>query len=196
MIIRLKVRKVYTVFRERSRSEIKLKERGGMSDNQPVRRNLTVAITSIWRERWAVNVLQKIKNRRGLLALAIAILTIQILTALLIAPAFAAPTDLPNGVGSLNDYMHQSGDGPATAPSSPAYSPPSYSPQYTPPRSYAAEPSLAQEWNNADPNTRRNLLIGAAVVGAVALGVWAYQQHELYQARHVHRRFYGRRPAD
>lgn len=131
--------------------------------------------------------LEKIVNSRVLFALAIAILTIQLLTALLIAPAFADPPDLPSGVGSLNDYMHQSGDGP-TAPSSP-----SYSPQYAPPRGYAPEPSLAQEWNNADPNTRRDLLIGAAVVGAVALGVWAYQQHELYRARRDRRRFYGRR---
>ncbi|HEV2171489.1 MAG TPA: hypothetical protein VGR40_11100, partial [Candidatus Binatus sp.] len=130
-----------------------------------------------------MNVLPKVKHHHGLFAFAITILTIQLLAALSIAPAFAA--DLPSGVGSLNDYMNQSGDGPATAPSSPAYSPPSYSPQYVPPRGYAPEPSLTQEWNNTDPNTRRNLLIGAAVVGAVALGVWAYQQHEQYQARGV-----------
>jgi hypothetical protein len=156
------------------------------------RRNPAGAISSIYRERSAVNVLQKVKNRRALFAFAIAILIVELATALLIAPAFAA--DLPTGVGSLNDYMHQSGDGPATAPSSPAYSPPAYSPQYVPPRGYAPERSLAQEWNNTDPDTRRNLLIGAAVVGAVALGMWAYQQHEQYQARHARRRFYGRRP--
>lgn len=137
-----------------------------------------------------MKVLQKIKNYRGLLAFAVAILTVQLLTGLLIAPAFAA--DLPRGVGSIDDYMHQSGDGPATAPSWPGYSSPSHSPQYVPPRSYAAEPSLAQVWNNTDPKTRRDLLIGAAVVGAVALGVWAYQQHEQYQGRRARRRFYGR----
>ena len=176
----------------RTRSEIKTKRRRKVG-RKPMRRNPAVAITSIWRERSVVNVLQKVKNHRALLVFAIAILIVELATALLIAPAFAA--DLPSGVGSLDDYMHQSGDGPATAPSSPAYSPPSYSPQYAPPRAYAPEPSLAEEWNNSDPNTRRNLLIGAAVVGAVALGLWAYQHHEQYQARHARRRFYGRRPA-
>jgi hypothetical protein len=181
-------------------------------------RNPAAAITSIWQERSVVNASQKTTNHRAWFALAIAILTIQLVTALLIAPAFAdappqefagssaatrigdqpiqlAQADLPSGIGSLNDYMHQSGDGPPTAPSSPAYSPPGYSPQSMPPRSYAPEPSLAQHWNNTDPNTRRDLLIGAAVVGAVALGMWAYQQHELYQARRARQRFYGRRPA-
>jgi hypothetical protein len=162
-----------------------------------------------------VNASQKATNYRAWFALAIVILSVELVTALLIAPAFAdgppefagysttqigrgqpiqlAQADLPRGVGSIDDYMHQSGDGPATAASR-AYSPPSYSPQYVPPRGYAAEPSLAQEWNNADPNTRRDLLIGAAVVGAVALGVWAYQQHEQYQAGRARRGFYGRRP--
>ncbi len=163
-----------------------------------------------------MNASHKTRNHRALFALAIAILTVEFVTALLIAPAFAdapppqfagystatqigdrpiqlAQADLPPGIGSLDDYMHQSGDGPATAPSSPAYSPPAYSPQSMPPQGYAPEPPLVQEWNNANPNTRRDLLIGAAVVGAVALGVWAYQQHELYQARHARRRFYGRR---
>jgi|SRR5215470_7824707 len=157
-----------------------------------------------------MNASQKIGSHPTLLAFAIAILTIALGTALLIAPAFAdvppaefagystgnriggdRPIQLAqsdsSGIGGIDDYMHQSGDGPA-APSSPAYSPPSYSP----PRGYAAEPSLAREWNNTDPNTRRDLLIGAAVVGAVALGVWAYQQHELYQTRRARRRFYGR----
>jgi len=157
-----------------------------------------------------MNASQKIGDHRTLVAFAIAILTIALGTALLIAPAFAdvpppefagystatqvggdRPIQLAqsdsSGIGGIDDYMHQSGDGPA-APSSPAYSPPSYSP----PRGYAPEPSLAQEWNNTDPNTRRDLLIGAAVVGAVALGVWAYQQHEQYQARRYRRGFYGR----
>jgi len=143
---------------------------------------------------------------------AIAMLAILLVAMFLIAPAFAhaspdygnaannaqigdrpielAQADLPP-VGSLNDYMHQEGDGPTTAPSSPRYSP-----QSLPPPGYTAQSLPPPEWNNryADPNMQRNLLIGAAVVGAIAVGMWAYQQHQQHQTqRRTRKRLYGRR---
>jgi hypothetical protein len=58
----------------------------------------------------------------------------------------------------------------------------------------------SQEWNNygyADPNAARSALIGAAVVGAVAVGLWAWQQHEAHQAQpRTHKRFHPQRRAD
>lgn len=141
---------------------------------------------------------------------AVALLAIPLFAVLLIAPAFAqaspgygeasgqfdnrpiqlAQANLPP-IGGIDDYIHQGGDGPAGAPSSPKYSslslPPGYAPQSLPP----------PKWNNSydsDPDAQRNLLIGAAVVGAIVVGMWAYQQHELHQAdRRARRRYYGRR---
>ena len=141
---------------------------------------------------------------------AIAIVAIQFIAIFLIVPAFAhaspgyataqigdepiqlAQAKLPS-VGSVDDYMHQEGDGPAAAPSSPRYAP-----QSSPPSGYAPQGAPPPDWNNryysSDPTAQRNLLIGAAVVGAIAVGMWAYQQHEIHQAqRRPHKRYYGRR---
>jgi hypothetical protein len=106
-----------------------------------------------------------------------------------------AQADLP-AIGGVNDYMHQSGDGPSTS----TVSPQGNSPQSAPPQNYYPQGPQSyypqgqgyypqgipsQEWNNsyADPNSGRNALIGAAVVGALAVGLWAYQQHEIHQAQ-------------
>ena len=117
-----------------------------------------------------------------------------------------AQANLP-AIGGVNDYMHQDGDGPSSS----AVSPRGYSPQAVPPQnSYPQRPQSyypqgpqgyypqgvpSQEWNNgyADPNSARNALIGAAVVGALAVGLWAYQQHQAQtqQAQQpVRRRFH------
>jgi hypothetical protein len=110
-------------------------------------------------------------------------------------PIQLAQADLPPGVGSLNDYMSQSGDGPSTSPVPPQ----GYSPQPIPPQNYYPQGVPSQEWNNryVDPNTQRSALIGAAVVGALAVGLWAWQQHELQQSRRYvpARRRHNRRPA-
>jgi hypothetical protein len=168
-------------------------------------------------------VVSALKKIWALSLLAIAILAIQFLAILPITPAFAeaspgygntatytqtgdqpiqlAQANLPS-IGSVDDYMHQEGDGPSNAPSSPRYSP-----QSLPPPGYAPQGAPGPQWNNrysgsdpsqgyygADPNQQRNLLIGAAVVGAIAVGMWAYRQHEIQQAqKRARRRYYGRR---
>jgi len=95
-------------------------------------------------------------------------------------------------VGSVDDYMHQDGDGPpsAGAPPNP------YSRQAMPPPSGLPGGMPQQEWNYryVDPDAARTALIGAAVVGALAVGMWALQQNELHQA-HPRRRAYADRPA-
>ena len=99
----------------------------------------------------------------------------------------------PPSVGSVDDYMHQNGDGPSAVP------PPGYSPQAIPPQNYYPQGVPSREWNNgyADPNTQRSALIGAAVVGALAVGLWAWQQHQLQQSRQYvpPRKRHNRRPA-
>ena len=112
-------------------------------------------------------------------------------------PIQLAEANLPSGVGSLNDYMSQSGDG-----SSPSAVPPQgYSPQPNPPQNNYPQGVPSQEWNNqyVDPNTQRSALIGAAVVGAIAVGLWAWQQHQLQQSQSRRsvppRRRHNRRPA-
>ena len=97
-------------------------------------------------------------------------------------PTQLAQADVPPGVGSLNDYMSQQGDGPSASAVSP---PPGYSPQPIPPQNYYPQGVPSQEWNNpyVDPNTQRSALIGAAVVGALAVGLWAWQQHEAQQSQ-------------
>lgn len=98
-------------------------------------------------------------------------------------------------LGSVDDYMHQDGDGPSTS----AVPPQGYSSQPIPPQNYYPQGAPPPEWNNryVDPNTERSALIGAAVVGALAVGLWAWQQHQLQQSqsqvyvpprRHHHRR--------
>jgi hypothetical protein len=96
-------------------------------------------------------------------------------------PIQLAQAELPSGVGSLNDYMSQSGDGPSTS----AVPPQRYSPQPIPSQNYYPQGLPSREWNNGyvDPNTQRSALIGAAVVGAIAVGLWAWQQHEAQQSR-------------
>ena len=111
-------------------------------------------------------------------------------------PIQLAQTDIPPGVGSLNDYMSQSGDGPSTS----AVPPQGYSPPPIPPGNYYPQGVPSREWNNGyvDPNTQRSALIGAAVVGALAVGLWAWQQHEAQQSRRYvppRRRHNRQRPA-
>ena len=111
-------------------------------------------------------------------------------------PIQLAQANLPSGVGSLNDYMSQQGDGPSAS----AVPPQGYSPQPIPPQSYYPQGVPSREWNNpyADPNAARSALIGAAVVGALAVGMWAWQQHEIHQAQQQpppRRRFHPHRRA-
>jgi hypothetical protein len=96
-------------------------------------------------------------------------------------PIQLAEANLPSGVGSLNDYMSQQGDGPSAS----AVPPPGYSTQPIPPQNYYPQGVPSQEWNNSyvDPNTQPSALIGAAVVGALAVGLWAWQQHEAQQSQ-------------
>jgi hypothetical protein len=157
-----------------------------------------------------------------------AILLTMLIASVAIAPAFADVSPLSGGatvgsriddshiqlaqanlpsLGSADDYMHQDGDGPSASavPSN------GYSSQGVPPQNYYPQGSQgfypggvpSQEWNNgyADPNAARNALIGAAVVGALAVGLWAYQQHEMHQAQiqqaqqPVRRRFHSQHRA-
>jgi hypothetical protein len=152
----------------------------------------------------------QICERQNLCTFVLATLITLTVCAMPTAPAFADPSpakvnppiqlaqaNIPPGVGSLNDYMSQSGDGPSTS----AVPAPGYSPQPIPPQNYYPQGVPSQEWNNqyVDPNTQRSALIGAAVVGALAVGLWAWQQHELQQSqsrRYVPpRKRHNRRPA-
>ena len=153
--------------------------------------------------------------RRKIRAILIAMLTALLAAAVGITPAFAdfspesgaaaagARVDAPiqlaaANVGSLDDYMHQSGDGPSGA----AVPAPGYSPQPAPPQGYYPQTAPPPEYGNsyADPNAARSALIGAAVVGALAVGLWAWQQHEIRQAQApaptpARRRFHSHRRA-
>jgi hypothetical protein len=155
--------------------------------------------------------------RRKIRAVLIAMLTALLAAVVSIAPAFAdfspefaasARVDAPiqlaaANVGSVDDYMHQSDDGPSgAAVPAPQYAP--YQPQAAPPQGYYSQPVPQPEWNNAyaDPNAARSALIGAAVVGAIAVGLWAWQQHETQQAQQparaqqpTSRRFHSHRRA-
>jgi hypothetical protein len=92
-----------------------------------------------------------------------------------------AQADLPKGVGSVSDYMHQAGDGPSTTAAS--QPPQSFYPPA--PQGFGPQGIPSQEWNYqyANPKLSRDALIGTAVVGALAVGLWAYQQHEMHQAQ-------------
>jgi hypothetical protein len=153
--------------------------------------------------------------RRKIRAILIAMLTALLAAAGGITPAFAdfspesaaaaagARVDAPiqlaaANVGSLDDYMHQSGDGPSGT----AVPAPGYSPQPAPPQGYYPQTAPPPEYGNsyADPNAARSALIGAAVVGALAVGLWAWQQHEIRQAQSpaptpASRRFHSHRRA-
>jgi hypothetical protein len=152
--------------------------------------------------------------RRKIRAVLIAMLTALLAAAVGITPAFAdfspefgtprARVDEPiqlaaANVGSIDDYMHQSGDGPSgAAVPAPGYAP--FSPQAVPPQGYYSQSMPQPEWNNsyADPNAARSALIGAAVVGAIAVGLWAWQQHETRQVQApapARRRFHPHRRA-
>jgi hypothetical protein len=112
-------------------------------------------------------------------------------------PIQLAEANLPPGVGSLNDYVRE-GNG-NDGGSRTAVPPQAYRPQAVPPQGYYPQGAPSQEWNNpyADPNAERSALIGAAVVGALAVGLWAWQQHEMHQAQHrARRRFSHRRAFD
>jgi hypothetical protein len=107
-----------------------------------------------------------------------------------------AQANLPS-LGGVDDYMHQDGDGPSNAAVPPnGYSSGSVPPQnsypqnsqgFYPqgPQNFYPQGAPSQEWDygSADPNAGRNALIGAAVVGALAVGLWAYQQHEMHQTQ-------------
>jgi hypothetical protein len=149
-------------------------------------------------------------------AVLIAMLTALLAAAVSITPAFAgfspefgaarastrlnAPIQLAEAnVGSVDDYMHQSGNGPSgAAVSAPGYAP--YQPQAAPPQGYYSQTVPPLEYGNsyADPTAARSALIGAAVVGALAVGLWAWQQHEIRQAQApapARRRFHPHRRA-
>ncbi|MGA6972066.1 MAG: hypothetical protein WBY93_10590 [Candidatus Binatus sp.] len=134
-------------------------------------------------------------HRRKLRIVVLAIVLAPMVAALTVASALAQAN--PPSIGSVDDYMHQDNDGPSAGvpPQAQGYG----SPQgYGPPQGYGSPGVASQEWNNqyADPNAARTALIGAAVVGAVALGMWAYQQHEMHQAqRRARKRLYTERPA-
>jgi hypothetical protein len=161
-----------------------------------------------------------IRDRRILIARALAMLIIPALVAHLGAPAFAdispefgkaalatnvdppsiqlAEANLPP-VGSLDDYVREGEEHGGGSPSA-GLPPQSYQPQAMPPQGYGYSTRGAPpaEWNNsyADPNAERSALIGAAIVGAVAVGMWAWQQHEIRQAqRRARKRFYSHRRA-
>jgi len=94
-----------------------------------------------------------------------------------------AEANLPP-VGSVDDYM-QEGNPNGGAPSAGGYQPQgvppqAYQPQGAPPQGYYPP---QENYGYADPNAERSALIGAAVVGAVAVGVWAWQQHQTLEAQ-------------
>lgn len=112
-------------------------------------------------------------------------------------PIQLAQASLPPGVGSLDDYVRE-GNGNDGGPRA-GVPPQAYQPQAAPPQGYYPQGGPPQDWNNryADPNAERSALIGAAVVGALAVGLWAWQQHEMHQAQHrARRRFSHRRAYD
>jgi len=143
--------------------------------------------------------------RKVLRALSIAMLATATVTSLLDAPAFAdvspvgragasakaddsrielAQANLPP-IGSVDDYVREGNDqdgGPTAGAPPQAYQ--QYQPQAAPAQGYYPQGAAPQEFNNSypDPNADRSALIGAAIVGAVAVGMWAWQQHEIHQA--------------
>ena len=167
---------------------------------------------------------QKIRGRRSdhshrgvLCAFALAILIAPAVTALMDAPAFAeispefsnaaasakvddSPIQLAQGnlppIGSVDDYMREGNEnGGMPGAGAP---PQAYQPQPMPQQGFSPQGVPSQEWNyrNADPNAERSALIGVAVVGALAVGLWALQQHAMRQAqRRARKRFYPQQRA-
>ena len=113
------------------------------------------------------------------------------------SPIQLAQANLP-ALGSVDDYMHQDGDGPsATAPPQ-GYQ--QYQPQAGSPAGLCIRKAVPpqSQWNygETDPGAERSALIGAAVVGAVAVGLWAWQQHEMHQAQlRARKRYYSHQRA-
>ncbi len=105
-----------------------------------------------------------------------------------------AQVNLPP-VGSLDDYVREGNEHGGASTGVPQ----GYSPQAMPPQGFSPQGVPPQEWNNryVDPDVERYALIGAAVVGAVAVGLWAWQQHEMRQAqRRARKRFCAARRAN
>lgn len=104
--------------------------------------------------------------------------------------AIAGDSDdsLPPGIGSLNDYMHE-GEPPGQVynprqqnmpPEGPGqYGGPGY---YSPPGNYGPAPGYGSPSGS-------QIATGAAVVGALIVAAWAYQQ---YQAHRQEQRAYRR----
>lgn len=113
-------------------------------------------------------------------------------------PVQLAEANLPP-VGSLDDYVREGNENGGGSSYQPQGVPPQgYQPQAVPPQGYYPQGAPPQEWNNgyADPNAERNALIGAAVVGAMAVGLWAWQQHQMQQAqRRARKHYYSHRRA-
>jgi hypothetical protein len=132
------------------------------------------------------------RRQRKLLAVVVAILIAPMVAALSSGPA-SAQANPPSGVGSLNDYMHQNGDGPSGT----GVPPPAYRPQPAPPQSVFPQTVTSQEWNRyADPDSARNALIGTAVIGALVVGMLALQQQHARQAEpRARKRLHAHRPA-
>jgi len=112
------------------------------------------------------------------------------------SPIQLAQANLP-ALGSVDDYMHQDGDGPsASTPPPQGYQ--QYQPQAGPPPGMYSQGGPQTQWNygEGDPGAERSALIGAAVVGAVAVGLWAWQQHEMHQAQlRARKRYYSHQRA-
>jgi hypothetical protein len=98
------------------------------------------------------------------------------------SPVQLAQANLP-ALGGVDDYMHQDGDGPSASTPPQGYQ--QYQPQAGPPPGMYSQGGPQPRWNyrETDPGAERSALIGAAVVGAVAVGLWAWQQHEMHQAQ-------------
>jgi hypothetical protein len=98
------------------------------------------------------------------------------------SPVQLAQANLP-ALGGVDDYMHQDGDGPSASTPPQGYQ--QYQPQAGPPPGMYPQGGPQTQWNygETDPGAERSALIGAAVVGAVAVGLWAWQQHEMHQAQ-------------
>jgi hypothetical protein len=111
------------------------------------------------------------------------------------SPVQLAQANLP-ALGGVDDYMHQDGDGPSASTPPQGYQ--HYQPQAGPPPGMYPQGGQQPQWSygETDPGAERSALIGAAVVGAVAVGLWAWQQHEMHQAQlRARKRYYSHQRA-